>query len=1039
MLQRMNYYFSRMSRPRRILAQAMAGLLAIVLVILFSGQRLAQLGGAVLLVGLLLLAQELWLPRHLGRLQLRKGLLVAISCQVATMPLLRDKLERWLKEQVAPHLGAQLAGALGTIAPSERWLTAAIEVGLVMATGGIYALLRDKSAMTKHPKSVDKEFPEKTYRERRKAFCTVLGRHIEGINIDTNWSDAYYTALEAEVEVKKTPGGASRVMDLLGAIRHNHSARLFVVLGDPGSGKSVAMRKLALDLLNEVTRTGKIPIYVNLKEWQPTRTWTELHPPTDADLRQFIETNLQQRLDTISAEFVKEFFDRMLKDGRLFFILDSFDEIPLVLDVDEGSWLIREISRSIDRLFAGAQGTRGVLASRLYRCPKIEADDVQVMEIRPFDEKRIAETLRRGGGVTDSMLKEIFVERTELVPIARNPFTAELLRSYIGFHHALPVNQVELYRSYVARRLDSSRELSGQTTLETDEVVNLATDIAWVIFRDQRRGLEIAVPTLEKELQSEPIAEAVRLMAYARLARIGRGNTGMFSFVHRRFNEYFVARRLIEDDNLVDLESIPTDSRFRDALVLYCEVAEAARTKRIAESCWKEIRQIGEKDVKIGSAQYARAVHCLRFLGTAFRTQPELISPFRAELGNLVLELANPGRDLLLSKHALEAANLLDDEILEEVVRKALSRESMMLRETALRSCRYLPRLRPDIDRGLRAFLYSMPFFMFVRRRHDLKFSFGLSEGFRDLQGVVVVKTLDSIMFAVGLIILTLHTPLLTLWATIFCLVFLISTSINILLFHQLFSFVKIRPKKRHTDNLLKKIIFINRITPRDFFAIGFLAAFVLAWFDPIISRTGPVSAITGFEWVDNRWYLAGVSALVVPLILPTYLFVFFLKMPRTKDFINFIIIVLTSILVISTVLALTWATIIGLTWFVAHLPANIANILKWIALVILILGGSGLLLNLVYSAWFRPALHSWRDVRAMSRIQITQTITRQWIEETYSSFHSRKGRERFVQLLAEAQVIPSGDWKNGIPNTDDDWASEKLALLEEKWLGLNY
>src|SRR5205814_943730 len=126
------------------------------------------------------------------------------------------------------------------------------------------------------------------------------------------------------------------------------------------------------------------------------------------------------------------------------------------------------------------------------------------------------------------------------------------------------------------------------------------------------------------------------------------------------------------------LEAIPTDSRFRDALVLYCEVADAADARRIAQLCWSEARRIGTGEAQVGDPSYVRAIHCLRFLGAAFRSRPEALEGFRDELGQLVLKLVGPESDMLLAKHAFEVANLLDGAVLEEALRICLERKSVL-------------------------------------------------------------------------------------------------------------------------------------------------------------------------------------------------------------------------------------------------------------------------------------------------------------------------------------------------------------------------
>lgn len=55
----------------------------------------------------------------------------------------------------------------------------------------------------------------------------------------------------------------------------------------------------------------------------------------------------------------------MFENGRFFFVLDSFDEIPSVLDVDESSWLIDRLSSILYNFLAGAHESRGFILSFL--------------------------------------------------------------------------------------------------------------------------------------------------------------------------------------------------------------------------------------------------------------------------------------------------------------------------------------------------------------------------------------------------------------------------------------------------------------------------------------------------------------------------------------------------------------------------------------------------------------------------------------------------------------------------------------------------
>jgi hypothetical protein len=54
-------------------------------------------------------------------------------------------------------------------------------------------------------------------------------------------------------------------------------------------------------------QNGKVPLYVNLKEWIPDKPWTQTEPPTLGDLQAFVVRNLKRRLGAFGSDFIDNF------------------------------------------------------------------------------------------------------------------------------------------------------------------------------------------------------------------------------------------------------------------------------------------------------------------------------------------------------------------------------------------------------------------------------------------------------------------------------------------------------------------------------------------------------------------------------------------------------------------------------------------------------------------------------------------------------------------------------------------------------------
>lgn len=532
------------------------------------------------MLGFLTITKSVWLPKVYGKTLIRRMSLWLVYATAMTFSfwnsfvntLVIQPLLIFLKENNLIEKDYLLP--LGAPAVS-------VMVFVLIAVFIINYFMRDKTVMGIHPNSIDLEFPEKEYTQRLLSFCRILKDDLNKTDNETNWSAELFTPLDAEVEIQTGNKKHKKITELIQALKSDKQSKVFLVLGDPGSGKSVSLRKLCRDLLTEVSQTKRVPIYVNLKEWVLASRWDEGNPPTTQALYDFILQNLKGRLDVFGNEFIDHYYRKMFEHGRLFLVLDSFDEIPSVLDEDDSSWLIHELSAVIYQFLAGAHESRGILASRIFRKPTSKFQTSTTYEIHPFSDHKIVQTLKNSISFDQKLTQELFTNRQELIPIARNPFTAALISSYAKDNdNSLPQKQADLYINYIAKRLDSCTERLNKNNLTKQDVINCCSDIATLMFKNEHYGLEAPVKELETHLPQHQVAKIISILKYARLGRVGGGDAEIFSFVHRRFNEYFVALMLNHDVQLLSLESIPSDSRWRDALVMYCELLTRIKQQR---------------------------------------------------------------------------------------------------------------------------------------------------------------------------------------------------------------------------------------------------------------------------------------------------------------------------------------------------------------------------------------------------------------------------------------------------------------------------
>lgn len=154
---------------------------------------------------------------------------------------------------------------------------------------------------------------------RRQRFADQIEHEIRRLNSLEEWSDYRYTELEAEVEAEGTRHSKwvpflmrrdqlRRESSLTNALRQS-TERLILVEGTPGSGKSVALRHVALalakDAMHSRTINSVIPIFVNLKSLRREDRNGSLLPIDQNLIRNFVLDVLNRANDRDIESFLE--------------------------------------------------------------------------------------------------------------------------------------------------------------------------------------------------------------------------------------------------------------------------------------------------------------------------------------------------------------------------------------------------------------------------------------------------------------------------------------------------------------------------------------------------------------------------------------------------------------------------------------------------------------------------------------------------------------------------------------------------------------
>ncbi|MCH9638538.1 MAG: NACHT domain-containing protein, partial [Betaproteobacteria bacterium] len=203
-----------------------------------------------------------------------------------------------------------------------------------------------------------------------------------------------------------------------------------VLVGPPGSGKSTLLRWLCVYLL----KRKQCPVPIQLKRFSD-----EIAHNENLSFLAFAWKQLAAETDNNSLSSIQNIkdFARFVKDQRIIYLLDGWDEVPLSMRCLLRQTIDRETSNNFT-----------LITSRQSGIPELLQDGKTTFyEFGPLTDYAIANLCRQYGEQRDAthLMPEIFIrlERTpSLWPLVRNPYLLTLFCEVFFKHKNLPKYQV---------------------------------------------------------------------------------------------------------------------------------------------------------------------------------------------------------------------------------------------------------------------------------------------------------------------------------------------------------------------------------------------------------------------------------------------------------------------------------------------------------------------------------------------------------------------------------------------------------------------